>query len=501
MNEALDSYLRATSRGADHRTAVRAAAERVAANPWQVVEKAGALARARRFVADRDLGLTANLTVVDPDHRLVIARIDRGQTFPALDPTGRRARGAFDTPMELARRVVRATIKAVEGEVRTGLDTACGTGAFLLAMTEAGLPEVYGTDVDEVALEVAAVAVPTARLAKDDALRHGPLCDVVCGNPPFVPPERQDKALRLELRRRFPWLHGRFDLVIPFASTAVDRVRPGGAAGLVLPYPSLVQPYGTVLRRRWVSKHRIATLVGPVPFPGAAVEIGVVVLVADRGPAPLPSGVVPEELMRLDTVPLDPTLSPGDVDLVDQIRARSAPLGSLAWVDTGLVAHGPEGGKAALIHDAPGGGRVPYADAKEFFAGQRRWLEYRPGAMHRAKSPALFEPPKIVIQRLRGRGPVRAAVDRQGTYVGHTCTVVVPRDRRVDVDRLCTLLTSPIVDGLVRIERGQRLDLYPRDVAAIPIPTQWLDDPSVPLETAYGLRPDQVKRLTSIAPR
>ena len=36
--------------------------------------------------------------------------------------------------MDYARRVVRATVRAVEGEARSGLDTACGTGAFLLAM-------------------------------------------------------------------------------------------------------------------------------------------------------------------------------------------------------------------------------------------------------------------------------------------------------------------------------------------------------------------------------
>ena len=90
--------------------------------------------------------------------------------------------------------------------------------------------------------------------------------------------------------------------------------------------------------------------------------------------------------------------------------------------------------------------------------------------MHRAKSPEMFESPKLVIQRLRGRGPVRAAVDRTGVYVGHTCTVVIPKDKRLDLDRLCTLVTSPLVDALVRIERGQRLDLYPRDVASIPIP-------------------------------
>lgn len=501
MNEALDSYLRAAAHGADHQRSVRAAAERLAHDPWSVVREAGALARAVRQVAAEDLALNAQLARVPLGDRNAIARIDAGQPYPGVDPTGRRSRGAFDTPMDYARRVVRATVRAVEGEARSGLDSACGTGAFLLAMSEAGVTELFGTDLDEVALEVAAVAVPKAHLAVDDALRHGPLVDVSCGNPPFVPPERQDKALRTELRRRFPWLMGRFDLVIPFAATAVDRVRPGGAAGLVLPYPALVQPYGSTLRRRWIGRHRVGTLVGPLPFPGAAVEVGVIVLQVDRGPAPLPSGITPDELLRLDTVPLDPSLLPGDVELLEHVRSRSTPLGDLAWVDTGLVAHGPEGGKAVLIHDAPGSGRVPYADAKDYFAGRLKYIDYRPAAMHRAKSPALFEPPKIIVQRLRGRGAVKAAVDRNGVYVGHTCTVVVPQDERIDVDRLCELLTSAIVDGLVRIERGQRLDLYPRDVAAIPIPNDWLHDPQTTLAVAWDLAPEQVRRLSTMVPR
>jgi hypothetical protein len=144
---------------------------------------------------------------------------------------------------------------------------------------------------------------------------------------------------------------------------------------------------------------------------------------------------------------------------------------------------------------------VPYADAKEFFQGQRKWLEYKPQAMHRAKSPAMFEGPKLVIQRLRGRGPVRAAVDRNGIYVGHTCTVVVPRDPRLDLDRLCALVTSPLVDALVRIERGQRLDLYPRDVASIPVPVAWLANRALTVEAAFELTAEQVRRLQNVGPR
>ncbi len=475
------------------------AAHAVRDDPWTVVRQAGALARARLEIADHDLGLTPSLGETSPDGRGAIARIDQGQPYPAMDRRGKRRRGAFDTPQAMAHTVVRRTLEACEGPVRTGLDPACGAGAFVLAMWEAGVREVYGTDLDPVALEVAQVACPGARLVVDDALNHGPEVDVLCGNPPYVPPERQDKELRAALRRRFPWLHGRFDLVVPFAAVAADRVREGGAFGLVLPSPALVQPYGKVLRERWVRRHRFTSLEGPLRFPGAAVDVSLVVAVAHRGPAPLPDhGIPAEQLLSLPTVPLDPHLRPGDSEIVDTVRARSEPLETLCRIDTGLVAHGPGGGKARLLHDVPGEGRVPYADARQFFEGTHCWLDYRPASMHRPKSPELFEGPKIVVQRLRGRGPVRAAVDHSGVYVGHTCTVVVPLADGVDLDRLLTLLTDPIIAGLTRIERGPRLDLYPRDVGAIPVPAGWLES-TEDLGACLGLSAPQIARLTSLA--
>ncbi len=502
MKVALDAFLARYGRDADGLAAVVAAAEAVAAHPWDVVRQAGLLARCTTTVSDKDIGLTALLRVTGPDHPHAVTIVGAGTPFPTLAHPGRRSRGAFDTPVEMARRVVSFAMAASETRPRTGLDAACGTGAFLVAMDEAGVEEIQGSDLDETALAVARIACPRAKLSVADGLHGGPSVDLVVGNPPFVPPERQDKALRAELRRRFPWLHGRFDLVIPFAAVAVDRCRSGGIVGLVLPAPAMVQPYGAVLRRRWVERHRIVEIAGPQPFPGASVDVVLLVMHTDAGPKPLPAyGMTPEELLKLDAVPLNPDLVPGDIDLVLRIREVSIPLGELALVDTGLVAHGPSGGRERLLHDEPGPGRVPYADARDFFAGRIRWLEYDPPQMHRPKRPELFEGKKIVIQRLRGDGIVRAAIDDQGVYVGHTCTVVLPKADAPPIQRLLDLVKSPLVDGIVRIERGERLDLYPRDVASFPVPKKWLDNPAIAPEKAWGIGAREVAQLMRYARR
>ena len=160
----------------------------------------------------------------------------------------------------------------------------------------------------------------------------------------------------------------------------------------------------------------------------------------------------------------------------------------LALVDTGVVAHQPGGSREHLISDTPGRGCVPYADAKEFFKGKRRWLSYQPNRMHRAKNPKTFEHPKIVIQRIRGQHGIKAEVCRDGVFVGHTCTVVQPNEPKLSLERLLDLIRSPVVHWVLAIERGGTSDLYPSAVSAFPIPKRWVDNPEID-QTRLSCRP------------
>ena len=497
MRRALPVYLDRLARGGSHDAAVIAAAEAVADDPWAVVASAGLLARCVVEAAVRDTGLDARLRLCAPGAFRSLVTVPAGAPLPRPRSAGRKRRGAFDTPADMARHVVGLALREAE-QARSGLDPACGTGAFLVAMARAGLQDVRGADVDPLALRVASIAAPAAHLELADGLEPGESADIVVGNPPYVSPERQARALRDRARARFPWLSGRFDLVVPLAAASVERARL--AAALVLPASVLHQRYGAPLRRRWVQSHRLAALEGPVRFPGASVDVVQLALAIGAGPAPLaPHGVPARAVLALDAVPLDPAIVPGDFALAARVRAASVPLGDLALVDTGVVSHRPGGSREALLHDAPGPGRVPYADAREFFAGRHRWLEYAPERMHRAKRPSMFEEPKVVVQRILGQGPVRAAIDRSGTYVGHTCTVVQPRDAALSLQVAHRVLTTRALLGVLRVERGRALDLYPRDVAALPVPRPWLAGQEVDVAAALGLEPAAVERLAALA--
>jgi hypothetical protein len=478
VSTALRAWLAAAARTGDPVTAARAAAEAVAADPWAVVAEAGPLARRAMVAAPVDTRLARDVVV------------PAGAPMPAPLP-GRASRGGWDTPRDLARRVV-----AVTGTGGAMLDPACGTGALLVAAAEAGAEEIWGSDLDEAALAVAAVAVPRAKLTVADALLPGEPVDRVVCNPPFVAAELQTRASRAELRARWPWLAGRFDLSVAVIAAASERVRPGGAMGLVAPGSVLSEAYAAPLRRRWLTSDRILALGELERFPGVAAWVAVVAIRVGGPPGPLPSGVSPAELLALRAAPLDAAIRAGDAAILAEVAARSVRLGDLAAIDTGVVSHGPDGGKRVRLFDAPGPGRVPYADARDFFAGRRRWLAYDPARMHRAKSPGLFAPPKVVVQRIR-HGGVRAAVDRDGVYVGHTCTVIVPR--AIQPEGIAHLLGDPLTAGLLRIACGLRLDLYPHDLADVPFPRAWLSGAPGDLAAAWGLDAAQAGRLTALA--
>ncbi len=500
MHDVLSAGLRVAAQTDDVSAAVLASAEAVAHDPWRVIQEAGLLARARWVRADHDLGLRASLKVCAVDNPHVIAQVSKGALYPCFDRQGRRNRGAFDTPKSMARTVVSKALKYASRPVARGIDPSAGTGTFLLAMTELGVPEVHGIELDPLAASVARIAVPNAAITVGSGFDEWTDADLLVGNPPFVPPERQDKRLRRQLSEQLPWLKGRYDLAVPFAALSVERIRPGGGIGLVLPSALMVQPYATPLRSQWVQHHRICALSRPSGFPGAQVDVICLHMEAQTGPQPLPDfGLEPQSLLTLASVPLQAALQPGDPELVAKIRAASFPLGDLATIDTGVVSHGKLGGKKALLYSTPAPERVPYVDAKDLSENRTLWLDYQPENMHRPKTPDLFAAPKVLVQRLRGRGPIRAWIDRSGLFAGHTLTVVRPDHHQFSPESLHRLITDPMVDGMIRMERGSKLDLYPNDVRSIPVPKAWRDNAELSLREAWRLSDHEVDRLMAFS--
>ena len=101
MERALQAWLTSALSDDDELKALRAAAHAVAADPWHVVIWAGSLSRARKKIAESDMGLTASLRTCGVDSPRAIVQICEGAPYPHFDRQGRQQRGAFDTPQEL----------------------------------------------------------------------------------------------------------------------------------------------------------------------------------------------------------------------------------------------------------------------------------------------------------------------------------------------------------------------------------------------------------------
>gem|GEM_PF-1076772 len=472
------------------------------AHRWRVLEVAGALARLECTLLDSDCGLTEIGTVVSPHHPRAVVRVNAGSWAPVRANTQRKRRGAFDTPQRLVRDTISRALDAVDGAAQRALDPASGTGAFLLGLVERGVSHVEGHELDPIAATVACRVVPEAEVFVRDAFSGSApeaRFDLVVGNPPFIPPERQDKKLRSRLRRMMPWLHGRFDLAVPFTALALEHTRPGGVVGLVLPSALLVQPYGRALRRQLLENNRIVSIVPKEKFPGAHIHVNRVFVQCGVEPGPIPPhNVSPADLLSLSSHPLDGWVRPGDVELLKQLREASTMLGEIAEIDTGVVVHGAGHRREDLVSDEHTPGTVPYVDAADLSHGRIRYLRYRPDAMHRPKRPGLFADPKVLVMRIRGDGALRAWVDTQGLYAGHTLNVVRPYGV-VSTEHVHAFLTDPAALGLLRLLHGDRLDVYPKALRSLPFPSRWADgDTHVDLAEAWGLSSGELSRLRAL---
>ncbi len=281
----------------------------------------------------------------------------------ALGLRGRRDAGLYYTPPEVAAQVVELALR--HGGADRVLDPCAGAGAFLVAAARAGLTRLSGFDLDPEALRVArrALRLCGARpaLRQGDALRLQPrgTVDLLVSNPPYG--HVGAAAEREALLALFPALRGgEIDRYAAFLLRALQLVRPGGTAALLVPDTWMFLARAGALRTAVLEQAEIAALVDlGKPFAAAKdTRVQAVVLVRRavaglglRAPGPRPRETQvtavargKEELAPVSRGELLATARRGwfvyrsaeERALCAAMEAASAPLGAVCAVGYGL---------------------------------------------------------------------------------------------------------------------------------------------------------------------
>ena len=152
------------------------------------------------------------------------------------DDERRKELGQYFTPESVRERLADALFGRAGSPVSETavLDPACGTGEFLLTVSErVDSPELVGWELDEEVAEVAREVVSEARIETTDALREEPErdFDVVIGNPPYFEFDPDD-----DLRERYEEsVYGRVNIYSLFIQKGIEVLCDGGYLAYVVP--------------------------------------------------------------------------------------------------------------------------------------------------------------------------------------------------------------------------------------------------------------------------
>ncbi len=382
------------------------------------------------------------------------------------------------------------------------LDPACGDGACLRGARRWNPDAVLvGIEVDPRAAAQARRTTPGAEVLVADALAPG-LADAIVGNPPYVRARRLDPEVRADLRARFSFAEGQFDLTVPFIERSLSWLRPGGRLGFVLPNKVLVSAYARRLREALTGQGDEGALVevtdlaaDETAFAGVC-AYPVLVVVERRRAGPASRIVVAEGRLEGEVLR---TVDRRDMRLADwrpgapvrpdvaaeRVWARSdlRRFGEIATareaVHTGNV-------RTKLVRQPPSERGAPLLRGRDVRRWRTDWTGLRlredltpdrsVGEYARVPPPEFFEPPKVLLREIASR-PTAAYDDRglrclNKAYVVRTRATPDP----CRLQALAAVLNSEPFARLFRARysagslRGGHLQFKPQWLRETPVP-------------------------------
>ncbi len=415
----------------------------------------------------------------------------------ALGPLLRRDAGLFYTPSAVAAQVVELLLR--HGGVREGrlLDPCAGAGAFLVAAARAGLADLRGIDLDPAALRVARRALrlcgARAKLTSGDALRLTPRqpADLLVGNPPYG--HVSDARERARLAQMFPSLRGgEIDRYAVFLLRALQLVRPGGAAALLVPDTWMFLARAGALREAVLAAAEVAAVVDlGKPF-AAAKDTRVQAVVLVRRPARRRAVFVGRGSLALAPAPSQELArsarrgwfvyrTRAERSLCAAMEAASLPLGEACSVGYGLRTGD---NRRYVERRAPGAGETGLVGGEDVVPFALRW---RPKTLveagpFRALVARQAGRPRIAVQRIRtnaqapwARWLEAAPVPRNLVCLDSLSTLAADSDQLLWA--LLGLLSSVVLQRYHRL-RTTDVNVKPSALRELPAPRKLLAAPA-----------------------
>ena len=328
--------------------------------------------------------------------------------------------------------------------------------------------------------------------------------DYVIGNPPYIDSEamiRNTKQFREYARRNYRTARGNWDLYVLFFERGLSLLNANGRLSLVVPARSICADYASALQHMLL-EHGLARirLLDQDVFPAARIWP---VIIQTRcagstrtgepirlqlGTAPSETLVSPQLLQRLPAGYLAAAFSEG-AEFIAALLEENPPLGQLMSCSDGCSTAEAYRLADLIGDDKPGDGfkliNTGTLDPYTSLWGKRkcRYLgqSYLQPRMDRQSLADLLPQrakqagsPKLLVAGLSSR--IECFADSAGDYIcGKAAVQLIPKDDALDLDFICGLLNSSLLNWLYRSLFGLRgysaraLNIGPRQLELLPI--------------------------------
>ena len=295
--------------------------------------------------------------------------------------------------------------------------------------------------------------------------------DVIIGNPPYG--ASLNELEKEYIKQSYQTMEGDFDTYIYFMEKSLELMTSSGECGLIIPNNILLQKFGRKLRELLLNKTTLNTIidVGYDAFKDAVVPTTVITYTNNisndnsvkflfrpkRTDFDTPFEICSQdEFIENQFFAFNIQIKPKEKALMKKMELLGVPLKELCELKIGIEC------KPDYINDKPISEiSKPMVRGRNFhkyrldFDSDPKYVEYDKKLLHRAREERLFDCPKKILIRQTG-DRIIGTIDTTRLYAWKSVFVIVPTDKKVNLEYLLALLNSSTINFYYQKLVGER---------------------------------------------